>query len=115
MEAVRRRCLSCRKPFRRNHPTDRRRHCHACRPPQPSKMQGGKPLPGQPNLGHLGALVTETAAGALKPAPRYLSTRNGKIIPDPKWPGMYRIQWRDGRLSDMVNYTRAADALREAP
>jgi len=42
-----------------------------------------------------------------------LSTRAGKIIPDPKWPGMYRIKWRGGGLSDMVNYTRAADALRE--
>jgi hypothetical protein len=27
---------------------------------------------------------------------------------------MYRIKWRGGVLSDMVNYTRAADALREA-
>jgi hypothetical protein len=25
---------------------------------------------------------------------------------------MYRIKWRDGRLSDMVNYTRASAALR---
>jgi hypothetical protein len=43
-----------------------------------------------------------------------LSTRAGKILPDAKWPGMWRVQWRSGRLSDMVNYTRAADALREA-
>jgi hypothetical protein len=41
-----------------------------------------------------------------------LTTRAGKIVPDPKWPGMYRIKWRNGRLSDMVNYTRAAAALR---
>jgi hypothetical protein len=34
-----------------------------------------------------------------------------KAIADVKWPGMYRTKWRDGRVSDMVNYTRAVDAL----
>jgi len=43
---------------------------------------------------------------------RPLQTRDGEIVRDAKWPGMYRIKWRDGRLSDMVNYTRAAAALR---
>ena len=39
-----------------------------------------------------------------------------RIVPDAKWPGMYRIKLRDGRLSDMVNLTRAHDALlRETP
>jgi hypothetical protein len=35
-----------------------------------------------------------------------------RIVPDPKWPGMYRIKRPDGSLSDMVNLTRARDALR---
>src|SRR5262249_54083331 len=34
-----------------------------------------------------------------------------EIIPDPKWPGMYRLRLPDGSLSDIVNLTRAKDAL----
>src|SRR5215813_14254957 len=34
-----------------------------------------------------------------------------RLIPDPKWPGMYRIRRRDGSLSDMMNLPRAKDAL----
>jgi hypothetical protein len=33
------------------------------------------------------------------------------IVPDAKWPNMYRLRFADGRLSDMVNLTRAKDAL----
>jgi hypothetical protein len=33
------------------------------------------------------------------------------IVPDAKWPGMYRLRFPDGSLSDMVNLTRARDAL----
>src|SRR5262245_48445550 len=36
-----------------------------------------------------------------------------RIVPDPKWPGMYRIKRPDGSLSDMANLTRAKDALAE--
>jgi hypothetical protein len=32
------------------------------------------------------------------------------VVPDARWPGMYRIRLRDGRLSDMVNLARAKDA-----
>jgi hypothetical protein len=35
-----------------------------------------------------------------------------RIVPDAKWPGMYRIRLRDGSLSEMVNLARAKDALR---
>lgn len=52
-----------------------------------------------------------TKNGHPRPPKRLLSIRAGKIIPDSKWPGMYRIKWRGGALSDMVNYTRALDAL----
>jgi hypothetical protein len=58
--------------------------------------------------------VVSVKNGHARPSKRPLSTRAGKIVPDAKWPGMYRIKWRGGALSDMVNYTRAADALREA-
>jgi hypothetical protein len=33
------------------------------------------------------------------------------IVPDAKWPGMYRLRLPDGRLTDMVNLTRVKDAL----
>ena len=33
------------------------------------------------------------------------------IVPDERYPGMYRLRLPDGRLSDMVNLTRARDAL----
>jgi hypothetical protein len=33
------------------------------------------------------------------------------VCPDPYWPGMWRVH-RDGRISDMVNLSRAKDAAR---
>ena len=35
-----------------------------------------------------------------------------RIVPDPKWPGMYRIRRPDGSLSDMANLTRCRDVHR---
>jgi hypothetical protein len=40
-------------------------------------------------------------------------TRSYAIVPDAKWPGMYRIKRPDGTLTEMVNRTRARDALRD--
>jgi hypothetical protein len=34
-----------------------------------------------------------------------------RIVPDVKWPDMFRIRRPDGSLSDMTNLTRAKDAL----
>jgi hypothetical protein len=34
------------------------------------------------------------------------------LRPDVKWPGMWRIHAPDGRISDMVNLSRAKDAAR---
>jgi hypothetical protein len=34
------------------------------------------------------------------------------IVPDAKYPGMWRVRRPDGSLSDMVNLTRARDAAR---
>jgi hypothetical protein len=36
------------------------------------------------------------------------------IVPDGKWPGMYRIKLPNGQLSDMLNLTRAKDAVKAA-
>jgi hypothetical protein len=33
-----------------------------------------------------------------------------EIVPDATWPGMWRVRWPDGSLSDMANLTRAKDA-----
>jgi len=43
---------------------------------------------------------------------RKLLKLDPRVLPDPKWPGMYRIKWPDGLLSDMANLTRCRDALR---
>jgi hypothetical protein len=46
-------------------------------------------------------------------ATKHLSvTRDFAIVPDAKWPGMHRIRRLGGSLSDLVNLTRAKDALR---
>jgi hypothetical protein len=34
------------------------------------------------------------------------------VVPDSKWPNMYRVRSPDGTLSDMVNLARAKDAAR---
>jgi len=34
-----------------------------------------------------------------------------KVISDANWPGMYRVRWPDGALSDMVNLSRSNDAV----
>jgi hypothetical protein len=111
MRAVKRRCVSCGKSFQRTQPKDRRKHCRDSRPSQTAKMMGGKPLPRHRNFERSSSLRAETAVKRPKGSLRYLRTRDGEIVPDAKWPGMYRIKWRDGRLSDMVNYTRASAAL----
>jgi hypothetical protein len=33
-----------------------------------------------------------------------------RIVPDAKYPGMWRAEYPDGRLSDMINKTHAKDA-----
>jgi hypothetical protein len=40
-----------------------------------------------------------------------LSSRRPKLVPDATHPGMWRVRWPDGRLSDMTNLTRAKDAV----
>jgi hypothetical protein len=43
----------------------------------------------------------------------YLRGRRRRLIaiaPDGQWPGMWRVRYPDGGLSDMVNLSRAKDA-----
>jgi hypothetical protein len=56
-------------------------------------------------------LVPKSTPVTLKPLCQNKSLPDG-IVPDQKWPGMYRIRLPDGGLSDMINLTRVKDAIR---
>jgi hypothetical protein len=43
--------------------------------------------------------------------PGRLSPRKPKVVPDAARPGMWRVRWPDGSLSDMTNISRAKDAV----
>src|ERR1700730_5478479 len=70
--------------------------------------------PSQRNTKHAGSLLhatvttreirkqNQSAAGCKKTPPG--------IVPDARWPGMYRVRLPDGGLSDMMNLTRAKEA-----
>jgi len=53
---------------------------------------------------HRGREEFSTKTRGVRPPKRLLQTDDGEIIADAKWPGMYRVKWRDGVVSDMVNY-----------
>jgi hypothetical protein len=67
----------------------------------------------------LDAVLSVTAASGLPKhrKPRSVTLRrnapklNPRIVPDAKWPAMFRLRLPDGSLSDMMNLTRAKDAL----
>lgn len=40
-----------------------------------------------------------------------LSPRKPKVVPDAAHPGMWRVRWPDGSLSETTNLTRAKDAV----
>jgi len=40
-----------------------------------------------------------------------MKQRQPKAVPDAALPGMWRVRWPDGRVSDMTNLTRAKDAV----
>jgi hypothetical protein len=54
------------------------------------------------------AVVVTTTPVALY----YGNARNplAEIVPDSHWPGMWRVRWPDGAVSDMTNVSRAKDA-----
>jgi hypothetical protein len=54
-----------------------------------------------------GVTLTPQQTRGSKSAPRL----DPQIVRDARWPSMYRIRLSDGSLSDMVNLTRAKDAL----
>src|SRR5215470_4947669 len=46
-----------------------------------------------------------------RPLRRRSARRHTHLIPDAKYPGMWRVCWPDGQRSEMTNLTRAKDAL----
>jgi hypothetical protein len=82
-----------------------------------------RPVQRASQTGIEGAVVRETLAGGgmchpIRETPLETPTKRESkplpsgIVPDAKWPGMYRLRLPDGSLSVMVNLTRAKDALR---
>lgn len=39
-----------------------------------------------------------------------MTVRKARVVSDEIYPGMYRVRWPDGKLSDMANLSRANDA-----
>jgi hypothetical protein len=64
---------------------------------------------------HLAPCVTRPK---IPQQPQWAATPKNKrtiprgIVPDERWPGMYRLRLPDGSLTDMMNSTRARDAYR---
>ena len=58
------------------------------------------------------ASATKTAPGAcVTLIPQQTRASKPCIVPDDKWPDMYRVRLPNGSLSAMVSLTRAKDAL----
>src|SRR5262249_50358542 len=104
------------------------RFCKArCRKAAQRARDRGTPIsvaPTRPTVAAVAVLsVTATirTPEGLKPQsvtltqPRKPPKLDPRIVADPKWPGMYRIKRRDGSFTDMVNLTRARDALAARP
>ena len=114
-------CPACGSPFRPQRSTAR--FCSPrCRKVSQRARDRGMPIRTavtRPSLATDAVLSVTTSIGmsagqkpesvTLRRKPTKLDPR---IVPDLKWPGMYRIRRPDGSLSDMVNLTRARDALR---
>jgi endogenous inhibitor of DNA gyrase (YacG/DUF329 family) len=64
-----------------------------------------------PGTYHPPSSASETLTPQQPRASKAPSKLDPRIVPDAKWPGMYRVRRPDGTLSDLVNLTRAKDAL----
>jgi hypothetical protein len=118
MEAVT--CSNCRKAF---HPVRRSaRYCGStCRKAANRKVCHANSSPHSPSQAPP-ASQNGSGVHSGRPKPKNVPstrstlsvTRRGfVIVPDVKWPGMYRLRCPDGTLTDLINITRARDALPE--
>jgi hypothetical protein len=94
-------CHQCGKPL----PATARRHARFCSPAHRAAHHRSSIADRLPRVRFL------TGAGRDNPAAMapYVA-----IVPDTAFPGMHRLKRSDGSSSDMVNLTRARDALAEA-
>lgn len=106
-------CPNCSQPFRPKRTAGRpQRFCSpGCRVTANNAYRNGRSKRIRSARATSVASQTNHAPGATSVAPRVKKLPRG-IVADPKWPGMYRVRYPNGRLSDMVNLTRAKDALR---
>src|SRR5262245_4304832 len=113
-------CFACGSQFRPHRSTAR--FCSPrCRKATQRARDRGTPIrvaakrPGVATDAVLSVTTSIGMSAGQKPENVTLRRKPGKvdprIVPDPKWPAMYRIKRPDGLLSDMVNLTRARDAL----
>jgi hypothetical protein len=73
-----------------------------------SRLEGRIAVTNAPRVPNLpeGTFVTDNV-------PSLSASKSGPcIVPDSKWPNMYRLRFADGHLSDMANLTRIKDVLR---
>jgi hypothetical protein len=92
---------------RRRRPAKRRLPLlSACVTSAPERLPGSYP--------HTCVTRPEISQRVQGPATPKKTTLPRDIVPDGKWPGMYRIKLPNGELSDMVNLTRAKDAVKAA-
>ena len=119
-------CAACKASFHPRRSTAR--YCSdRCRVAHARSRSG---MPARVSQAAVGAVLSVTghapSASATKPAPGACvtlipqQTRASKpssrkldprIVPNAKWPGMYRVRLPDGSLTDMLNLARAKDAL----
>jgi hypothetical protein len=94
-------CEHCSEPLL----SSARRHARFCSPAhRRAAYRAHNPDPRRVRARFLGTVDAKKPAAAVYVA----------IVPDERFPGMYRLKRTDGLLSDMVNLTRAKDAISEA-
>lgn len=115
-------CSTCRLPFARRRSTARLCSPRCRKAAQRARDRGTlvrvpatRPSVGQDAVVSVTAAIgtseeQKTQRVTLRQS-RKLPTFDPRIVPDPKWPDMYRIKRRDGSLTDMVTLARAKDAL----
>jgi hypothetical protein len=92
-------CEHCSEPL----PSSARPHARFCAPAhRRAAYRAHNPDPRRVRARFLGAVDAKKLAAAVYVA----------IVPDERFPGMYRLKRTDGSLSDMVNLTRCRDAIR---
>jgi hypothetical protein len=92
-------CHQCGKSL----PATARRHARFCSPAHRAAYHRSSIAAGMARVRFPVAPTRDKAA-----PPAYIA-----IVADNRFPGMYRLKRSDGSLSDMVNLTRAGDALAE--